>query len=53
MGSCCMALGARPSARDDLEGAVGRMSEREVQEGGDICTHMADSRSTAETNTVL
>jgi len=29
-------------------------SRREVQEGGDICMHMADSRCrTAETNTTL
>lgn len=53
MGSCCTAPGARPSARDDLEGAVGHVSKREVQEGGHICIHMADSCSTAETKTVL
>lgn len=38
---------------DDLEGAVGQVSEREVQAGGGVCIHMADSRCTAETSTVL
>ena len=36
--------------RDDLEG----WDAGEVQEGGDICTHIADSlHSTVETNSIV
>ena len=35
----------------NLEGWDGVGSEREVQEGGDICTLVADSCCMAETNT--
>ena len=40
---------------DDLDGWDGEVGGgREVQEGGDICIHIADSvRCTAETNTTL
>ena len=38
----------------DLDGWKGEGNEREDQEGGDICIHIADSLcSTAATNTVL
>ena len=37
---------------DDLEG-WDEGGGREVQEGGDICIPMADSRCTAKTNTKL
>ena len=47
-----MAQGAQLSSRDDLGGGMG--SEREVQEGGDICIHIADPLCcTAETNTIM
>ena len=39
---------------DDLGACDGGSRGREVQEGGDVCTHTADSlRCTAETNTTL
>ena len=39
---------------DDLDGWDGGGSAWEVQEGGDICIHIADSfHFTAETNTTL
>ena len=39
---------------DDLDGWDGGGGGREVQEGGDICIHIADSlHCTAETNTTL
>ena len=39
---------------DDLDGRAGGVGGREVQEGGDICTRIADSlRCTAETNKTL
>ena len=38
----------------DLDGWDGVEGGREVQEGGDICIHIADSlHCTAETNTTL
>ena len=37
---------------DDLDGWDGGWGGREVQEGGDICIHIADPQ-TAETNTTL
>ena len=43
---------AQLSSRDDLGGGMG--SEREVQEGGDICIHIPDPLCcTAETNTIM
>ena len=53
MGSCCIAQGAQLSALWCPRG-VGRggRGRRETLEGGDICTHIADSLCcTAETNT--
>ena len=51
MGSCT-AQGAQPVLRNNLERRDGM--GREVQEGGDVCILMADSRCcTAETNTTL
>ena len=39
---------------DDIDGWDGGGDGREVQEGGDICIHIADSlHYTAETNTTL
>ena len=38
----------------DLDGWDGEGGRKEVQEGGDICIHVADSlHCTAETNTTL
>ena len=38
----------------DLDGWDGGECGREVQEGGDVCMHIADSlRCSAETNTTL
>ena len=49
MGACSIAKGV---LFGDLEGWDG--AGKEVQEGGDICTHIADSlHFTAETNTIL
>ena len=42
VGICCMMQGAQSGAH--LEGWGGVGGGREVQEGGDICTPMADSR---------
>ena len=56
MGTCCVAQGAVSLVLcDDLDGWDGGGGRgREVQEGGDICIHIADSlRCTAETNTKL
>ena len=54
MVTCYKAQGAQLSALDDLEGWDGGWSGKEVQEGGDICLHMADSLvCTAETNITL
>ena len=51
MGTCCIAQRAQLGARWSPRG-VG--SGREVQEGGDICVHMAESLPcTGETNTTL
>ena len=52
MGSCCVTQGAQPGTLRDLEGWDAG-SGREAQEGGNIYTHIADSRPTAETNTTL
>ena len=39
---------------DDLDSWDGAWGGREIQEGGDICIHIADSLNcTAETNTAL
>ena len=53
-GSWCIAQGAQLHALGWPKAGDGVGCEREVQEGGDICMHMADSlHCTAETNAKL
>ena len=52
VGSCCLTEGAQPGALWQARG-VG-WGGREVQEGGNVCMPVADSRwCMAETNTAL
>ena len=43
MGSCCMSQGLKQGLYIHLEEWDGEGYGRETQEGGDICTSMADS----------
>ena len=43
MGICCVAQATQTGVLYQPEGWDGEAEEREVQEGGDICTPMADS----------
>ena len=43
MGICCMAKKLKEGLFINLEGWGGERDGREIQEGGDICTPMADS----------
>ena len=53
MGSCCLAPGAQPGAVMTLRVGVGGGGVEDVQEGGNICIHTADTfHCTAETNTL-
>ena len=53
-GNYCKAQGTQLGSLEDLEGQDGEQGGREVQEGRDIRTHIADSsRYTAENNTTV
>ena len=54
MGSCSIDRELSSVLCDDLEVGWGRGGEREVQEEGEMCTHIADwLHCRAETNTTL
>ena len=54
MGICCVSQGAQTGALWQPRGVGWGGGGREGQEGGDICTPMADSCwCMAETNTIL
>ena len=54
MGSFCIAQGAQLVVCANLDGWNGEWNGKEVQEGRDICVHIADSLCCrAETNTTL
>ena len=54
MGSFCIAQGAQLVVCANLDGWNGEWNGKEVQEGRDICVHIADSLCCrAETNTTF
>ena len=54
MGICCIAQGTQTVALWQPRGGEGLGGGRKFQEGGDICTFMADTYwCIAETNTIM